>query len=227
LDNLDATIVRAASKIEHISEALDESKTKTIQDWVSTVQYKDHHDELSTSRIPNSGAWLLNHKTYCDWRRASYSSFLWLNGIGKPSQETTQLQVRSSTLLNSLLVGAGKSTLVSIIIDDVSSSIITTVNAERLSYFYCNKASRSTELENVSTILRSIVRQLSRFGNGPIMDLVIKEYKEKSGAGHLNRRECVDIIQKLTSLYPMTTIIIDGLDEAPKDTRTELLADIR
>jgi hypothetical protein len=58
------------------------------------------------------------------------------------------------------------------------------------------------------------------------MDLVVKEYNEKSGAGHLNRRECVDIIQKLIGLYPMTTIIIDGLDEAPRDTRTELLADI-
>jgi len=95
-----------------------------------------------------------------------------------------------------------------------------------MSYFYCNKASRATELENVSTILQSMVRQLSRFGNEPIMDLVIKKYKEKSGAGHLNRRECVGIIQKLTGLYPMTTIIIDGLDEAPQHTRTELLADI-
>jgi hypothetical protein len=82
LDNLDATIVRAASKIEYLSEALDESKTKTIQDWVSTIQYKDHHDELSTSRMPDSGVWLLKHKTYRRWRRASYSSFLWLNGIG-------------------------------------------------------------------------------------------------------------------------------------------------
>jgi hypothetical protein len=77
-------MVRAVSKIEYISGAMDESKTKEILDWVSSIQYRDHHEEHSnTSRMENSGAWLLNHQKYRDWRRASYSSSLWLSGIGK------------------------------------------------------------------------------------------------------------------------------------------------
>lgn len=127
--------------------------------------------------------------------------------------------------VKSVLVGAGKSTLVSIIIDEISTRI-TAANEERLSYFYCNKASRPTELESPSTILRSIVKQLSRFDDEPIMDLVANKYKEKIGAGHLNRPECVEIIRKLTNLYPMTTIIIDGLDEAPKEMRSDFLTDL-
>lgn len=123
-------------------------------------------------------------------------------------------------------VGAGKSTLISIIIDDLLGRT-KAATEERVAYFYCNKADRPSELEHHSTILRCIVKQLSRFKKEPIMDLIAEKYKEKIGAGHLNGPECVDIIRNLTNLYPMTTIIIDGLDEAPKKMRTDLLRDLR
>lgn len=82
LDDLDKTIVRAVNKIQYISEAMDDTKTQAILDWVSTIQYRNYHEE-HISRMENSGEWLLNHKKYREWRRASYSSSFWLSGIGK------------------------------------------------------------------------------------------------------------------------------------------------
>ena len=45
------------------------------------------------------------------------------------------------------------------------------------------------------------------------MDSVVQLYNEKEGRGTPNERECVKTIIELTSHYPLTTIVVDGIDE--------------
>jgi hypothetical protein len=45
------------------------------------------------------------------------------------------------------------------------------------------------------------------------MEPVVEKYKVKKDEGPLNEGECVDLIVELSKSYPLTTIIVDGLDE--------------
>lgn len=120
-------------------------------------------------------------------------------------------------------MGAGKSTLVSLVIDTLLEKVGSD-KGERVIYFYCDRTSRPEELDTPLVILTSLVKQLSYFGTMPIMDAIRETYDKKKNEGHLNEKECLQLIKDLTNQYPLTTIVIDALDEAPLETRTKLLA---
>jgi hypothetical protein len=58
------------------------------------------------------------------------------------------------------------------------------------------------------------------------MDSLVEQYVRKGQSGHLNEQECVEIIIKLSKHYPLTTIIVDALDECEKLVRGRLLNDL-
>lgn len=120
-------------------------------------------------------------------------------------------------------MGAGKSILASLVIDTLEKAA-SADTTERIAFFYCDRTSRASELESPLIILRSLVKQLSRFKSQPIMDSIQKIYSEKVDEGHLNEKECLTLLIDLASRYPQTTFVIDGLDEAPLEVRTTLLA---
>jgi len=80
-------------------------------------------------------------------------------------------------------------------------------------------------LKDTATILQSIVMQLSYFNSDTlIMDSVMRLHEQKRGRGSLNETECVKTIIELTNHYPMTTIVIDALDEYENvDVRRSLI----
>lgn len=49
--------------------------------WMSEIEYREHHQDLSKDVLPNSGQWLLNSREYIEWGQSSVSSILWLHGI--------------------------------------------------------------------------------------------------------------------------------------------------
>lgn len=55
------------------------------------------------------------------------------------------------------------------------------------------------------------------------MNSLVDKYNEKRGKGSLNEDDCVALIVELANSYPLTTVIIDGLDECPKDVQSALL----
>lgn len=64
--------------------------------WISTVPYREHHENIRQDRLPGSGAWLLKSPNHVEWRASSYSSILWLHGIRK----SCTVHWRSKTLPN-------------------------------------------------------------------------------------------------------------------------------
>lgn len=191
LEQLEQPIVRMGLKIEYVEDKLDERERMEALNWISRVPIEDHHFTIANAAMKGSGQWLLQHPEFKEWRKSSGPSLFWLHGM----------------------VGAGKSTLVSIVIDYLSSRC-TAENGERLAYFYCNQTERSSDLKNTATILQSVVLQLSDDKSKTlIMDSVMQLYKRKRGMGGLNDTECVETVVKLTNQYPLTTIVIDALDE--------------
>lgn len=85
-----------------------------------------------------------------------------------------------------------------------------------MAYYYCNQReeNRRKDLTDPTTVLRSLVRQLSFSGpKSSAPSDVIAKYDSAGNLGHLTEDECVRAITHLTNSYPLTTIVVDALDE--------------
>ncbi|KFZ11737.1 hypothetical protein V502_07439 [Pseudogymnoascus sp. VKM F-4520 (FW-2644)] len=187
LEKLQEPLIRIGERLDNVVDVLNEAKKLKIRDWISVVPVMDHHRSVVGKVMPDSGQWLLRNAKFLEWRSQSSSSVLWLHGM----------------------VGCGKSTLASIIIEYVEQK-------ERVAYYYCNQReeNRRKDLTDPTTVLRSFVRQLSFSGpKSSAPSDVIDKYDSAGSLGHLTEDECVGAITHLTNSYPLTTIVVDALDE--------------
>lgn len=204
LHSIDGPILRMNSQLNDIEDNLDKSKRYEILRWLSAQPYIEHHEQISKKALVGTGKWLLEDLTYAKWHRGSTSSLLWLHGK----------------------VGAGKSTLVSIVIEDAMRRFEAGQSPPPV-YFYCSRDPAEPQRSDPAAILSSIVRQLSCAELGlPLLPPVIEKY-EKKGQGFssqgLQIEESRELITKLIEHYPVTTIVIDALDECNPEKREMLL----
>ena len=99
-------------------------------------------------------------------------------------------------------------------------------------FFYAARDTVELERRESNTNLRSLVRQLCCASiGGSILrpaDEVYKAHEKDSFAtGPLDQEECVKLISQLADLLPLTTIIIDALDECDADSSDLLLDSLK
>jgi hypothetical protein len=115
----------------------------------------------------------------------------------------------------------------SIVIEDVKDAFC----AEQTpppAFFYCSRNPSEPGRSNPANILASVVRQLSCLEPGlPLLDPVVTAYKKREtqgfASGALRIDESVALILQLVERYPLTTIVIDALDECHPTKRADLL----
>jgi hypothetical protein len=115
----------------------------------------------------------------------------------------------------------------SIVIEDA----IRAFNANQSPYpafFYCSRNAAEPSRSNPVAILASIVRQLSSAQpTDPLLDPIVKGYQRREAegfaSGPLRIEESYELIIRLVEYYPLTTIIIDALDECDPERRADLL----
>jgi len=173
-----------------------------VLDWISSIpaerDHADVRDKLGEAHF-TSGHWFLSDETVGLWM-AQQPGFqvLWLRGG----------------------VGAGKSSLTSILIEDLIRSA-----SGKIAFFYC---SRKAEKDNQKlttrnandNILRSLLKQFSVSTDGnSVFEPVQQQYNRDksrvlSGYG-LNVEECVAMLQAVFAAHSnsLFTLIIDALDE--------------
>ena len=204
LHAIDGPISRMSGHLNHIEDHLDEERRVKILQWLSSQPYMEHHDQIAKNVLPGSGAWLLQDPIYTQWHRNSASSLLWLHGK----------------------VGSGKSTLVSLVIEDAMKRFEAGQGPPPV-YFYCSRNAAEAERSDPAIILGSIVRQLACVQLGlPLLPPVVEKWKKKGqgfSSNGLQVEESCELILELIEQYPMTTIVIDALDECDPDRRQLLL----
>ncbi|KAL9138124.1 MAG: hypothetical protein Q9175_000641 [Cornicularia normoerica] len=204
LRTTDEPILRMSSRLSGIEDHLDKSERYRILRWVSEQPYLEHHEQISKNALAGTGKWLLEDPTYAQWHNGSTSSLLWLHGK----------------------VGAGKSTLVSIVIEDAVRRFEAGQNPQPVC-FYCSRNAAEPQWSDPAAILSSIARQLLCAEPGlPLLPLVIEKYEKKDqgfSSQGLRIEESCQLITKLIENYPMTTIFIDALDECNPEKRDLLL----
>jgi hypothetical protein len=95
-------------------------------------------------------------------------------------------------------------------------------------FFYSSRNKAEPGRSEPNAILASIARQLSSLEPGkpllkPTLDLYKKKEAEGFGFGSLQIEESCALIMRLIEQYPLTTIVIDALDECNPEKRRDLL----
>jgi hypothetical protein len=95
-------------------------------------------------------------------------------------------------------------------------------------FFYCSRNPAEPARSEPEAVIASLARQLACLEPGkPLMKPIIDLYKEKEEEGFasesLEMDECLDLVLQLTTQYPLTTIVIDAMDECKPQKRHKLL----
>lgn len=208
-------LVETISKLWDLSNA--EERRKILQ-WASDIACQDHHNLARSGRTSDTGEWLLRHKEYERWRSANESMILWLHGIRKFRYSS----LSGTGNLTKLIAGAGKTKLVSKVVDDLSNRS----HDKALAYFYCD---RNQEARRVpENILRSFVKQLAVSPEKDALHHSLTQiYYQKAAPGfnskELSFAESEALLVQLIGTYQCTTLIVDALDECHASLRRELI----
>lgn len=211
LRSLDAGFTRLSTQT---SRYLAEDKYKNILEWLAVAPYYLHHRFLAQSRLPNLGRWLFSHTEYTNWQTSSSPSLLLIHGIA----------------------GSGKSTLCSIIVDDLLVAATNDPSAAPFAYFYCASLESEKDRRSSDSVMRTIVLQLALNTSHPMKmkDFLCAEYERQllhARAGKLDMprlttKDCVRLILELAEEDPVT-IVIDGIDAVDDNDRPILIQALR
>ncbi|KAI2482638.1 Arp Ankyrin repeat protein [Pyrenophora tritici-repentis] len=95
-------------------------------------------------------------------------------------------------------------------------------------FFYCSRNPAELTRSEPQAILASLARQLSCLEPGkPLLEPSVSLYREKEAegfaSGPLQMDETLNLVLQLIAQYPLTTIVIDAMDECDPQKRHELL----
>lgn len=211
LTSLNEPIKRLVDHSSISVQAVQGSQRLQLLHWLSPVPFSSHHKRHSGSRIPASGQWLLGHDRYLNWRNTSSSSMFLLHGI----------------------VGSGKTSLASAVVDSFLQESSGQASPAPIAYFYCTKSSAETERSNPGEIMRCILRQLtvSHGSSSTVHERVLQEYERQQAVAkvdgfeikRLQAAEGVRLVLDTTAANP-ATIVIDAVDEIQPSSRHVLIS---
>lgn len=204
LGSIDGPVCRMASRVGLIEDCLNVAERGRILSWLSSEPYQQHHQQVKRQTLQGTGQWLLQDPIYAKWLQDSSSSLLWLHG--KP--------------------GSGKSTLISIVIEDAIRRF-KSGQSPLPAYFYCSRTTAELQRSDPNAVMASILRQLSSPDKDmPLHQELVDKFKEH-GEGFksdgLMLQQSLELILHLTESHELTTIIVDALDECDRKTREILL----
>lgn len=221
LADLKTPILRIDSRVATLCERLDSSERLSILKWISDICYEENHFHACQGRTKGTGKWLLQHEKYREWCSSSASMILWLHG----NREYTSFRLFRKRVLTRSIAGAGKTKLVSIVVDDLLQKFEQLPNDEAFAYFYCDR--NQSDLQNPTLILSSFVRQLSTLRNYGIPRSIVQMYDQNRQTAFASRtlklEESQILLAELFQTYPQITLVVDALDECDKDIRSEFI----
>ncbi|KAI0894308.1 hypothetical protein F4806DRAFT_503618 [Annulohypoxylon nitens] len=174
------------------------SRREAVLRWLSPAPLNGIHEHHCNARLgnPEAGKWLIGREDFNKWFHPSscWTPLLWING--KP--------------------GAGKSVLASVIIDETKEKM--KGHSISMAFFYC--AESDPLRNNFVSIARGILSQLL----GQDEDLILLMYNEMSttsGDAVLSSTASAVKLLEVALRKQKTYIILDGIDECPRDQRKQ------
>ncbi|KAJ7019592.1 ankyrin repeat domain-containing protein [Mycena alexandri] len=192
---LDADIMHIVIQRGGREEGIDITR-RAFLDWLSPLNFFLRQADISRVRTKGTGEWLLKHPLFLQWESSSEST-LWCHGIP----------------------GAGKSVLVSMVVDHLSAAYRNNRDIG-VACIYLNH--KEAENQTPSRLLAAIWRQLVLDRDvGSIAENLYKQHQEKGTAPSLE--EVDNVVSSSLKEFSQVFIIVDAMDEYPEFQREILL----
>lgn len=187
---------------------VDGEKLHNFLEWLSTCPFRVHHKSVSSRLMPESGTWLSNHSVYRNWLQSSSSSILLVRGVR----------------------GCGKSSMFSVMVDQLLSENQSNGGEPAVAYYYCADEPSESDRASPSAIFRSILRQLAvDEKRNTIEPKILSEYERVAGSTksrinliRLGSHDCTELILEL-KMRSTVYIALDAIDELRQEARSELI----
>ena len=187
LTRIEKTITDVAISQDANDKAQEDTKKEKILNWISLLDHRSNHRQASESKTADTGQWFLKRREFQSWLDGADEAFrrLWLHGIP----------------------GAGKTILISTVIDHLKSSFIRN-KRYGLAYFYFDF--RDSLKQDTSGFLASITCQLLRLQ--PLSDEVIATYNRYNHE-QPTLSDLKDLFGKAISALDKVYLVVDAMDE--------------
>ncbi|KAL7265790.1 hypothetical protein RUND412_011683, partial [Rhizina undulata] len=174
------------------------NKRFEILKWLSTVDYKQHHDYIPSARQANTGNWLFRKQHFLQWNNAS-SSIFWLHGIGADFPSSSVIDMPRPTN-----------------------------HAVAYFYCKYGEIDRQEPQSILSTIVKQLsLLSPDGFLPKAVISHYEEQKKDGVDSRRLGLDKSVELIQRLSKAFEQTVIIIDALDECNKEKRYNLLVALK
>ncbi|KAL4933770.1 uncharacterized protein BDV17DRAFT_67832 [Aspergillus undulatus] len=192
----------------HTLKSNEEGQNReTLRRWLSPIDYEAIQSDIYRNHQEGTGEWFPNHVRFTTWVSSSSSQTLICPGIP----------------------GAGKTTMMSIVINHLRSKFLHDPGTYRvktgLAFLYCTHGRQSDQ--QCDDLLGSLLSQLS-LEQDVVPPSIQKLYKQhRHGRGRASRREITTELRATVAQYSTIFIVIDALDECEDNTtRKRLLAEL-
>lgn len=183
--------------VSQVKRKIEHDEHRFVLTWLISFDYSSLQNDFLKRREPGTGQWLLSSTEYETW-------------LENPGQ----------VLFCPGILGAGKTTMASIIVDDLCGRFRdqTTIGIAFV-YFMNSLKSQQSAVD----IFASLVRQLTEFQ--PTMPASILELYKKHSLRQTRPSldELSAVFQSLTKSFSQVFIIIDALDECEKSNASSFL----
>lgn len=181
------------------NDSVDSERTQ-IRQWLSAPDPSINHNEACGKRQTETGAWFLDSKEFCNWKKTS-NSLLWLYGIP----------------------GCGKTVLSSTIIEELICHCQSQGGLTHVAYYYFDF--NNSEKQNREGLIRSLISQLSVECKTIPESLLALYASCKNGHRQPKSDELMGTLKCLIEAFDETYMVLDALDECAE--RGGLLKDIQ
>ena len=194
--------VKAARVERKESEAIKQA----VDDWLSPTDPLEDLHRLRSNTTHGTCEWIKRHEKIMAWRapdqdRSRKSHLLWMKGK----------------------LGSGKSSLIASLVRDLENDTFPdSTKSVPLAYFFCLFGRESER--TARTILATLTWQIFAY-----KDEGMKTIRDKFGKilrRDAERPQILELLKYLVKDSPMTRIVVDGLDECPKDAQEAVLRDL-
>lgn len=203
--NLQKGMDRVLAEMSTLERSEFRQNCEKFKKWIAPLDMDEKMKMLLKKRTPGTGSWIFQNKSF----RA------WLDG-----ESSNEVKTRSMLWLTAG-PGFGKSSLAAFLAKHLRRTVTTGV-----AYFSVDTTSNETDTSTVPALLRTVLDQL--FAPDLITNEPHFEMKQSTfnNAGNFRQDEVARYLlvlkQTLREQRKPTTIIIDALDQCPKNETTQL-----
>lgn len=185
------TMSATAIDVAQVKVKINDQEDRKILDWLTPIDYGPQQSDFLRRRQPGTGQWLLDSDEFKGW-----------------------LSTGNQTLFCPGIPGAGKTTLTSIVVDDLHSRFHDNPKTS-IAHIYCNYQRKNEQ--KIEHLLASVLKQLAGAQYslpGTIRDLYDR-HKQKKTRPLCD--EILGVLQSVVATCPRVFIIVDALDECQTD----------